>query len=351
MSPHSPVSCCCQLAAMERQYNTHSEKVSLVCVCVCVCGHPLNFPTLVTKIHLIIVSWMLTHPFRLPSREQRIQYYLGNRSCPRVRPASIPEWQKAFNWNCSDTNTNTFVTNWKQYPVDMKRLCALVHPTKMLKVTLGDLGKNWQADSQTFAMVRRISTGCGILVPIDLHRHWKFHNAAILRSTPWQNKVSKLVWRGTTTGGGLRRLFVRHLSAEHNVRFVRVAQGKSAWIEKPWFLGRVLSVHDMMTYRYLLMLPGNDVPSGLNWALASNSVVLMPPPRKETWLMEGLLRPWVHYAPVSSPHDVASVLKELERDRGHLAKKIVSQANQWMDTLTAEFWSPLARVLQEVNKT
>ena len=50
--------------------------------------------------------------------------------------------------------------------------------------------------------------------------------------------------------------------------------------------------------------------------------------------MEGLLRPWVHYAPVSSPHDVAAVLKELERDHGHLAKKIVSQANQWMDTLT-----------------
>jgi hypothetical protein len=43
---------------------------------------------------------------------------------------------------------------------------------------------------------------------------------------------------------------------------------------------------------------GNDVATNLKWALASNSVVLMPPPRVETFFGEGLLRPYVHYIPL-----------------------------------------------------
>ena len=43
---------------------------------------------------------------------------------------------------------------------------------------------------------------------------------------------------------------------------------------------------------------GNDVATGLKWQLFTDSVVLMPEPTKESWLLEGELRPMVHYVPV-----------------------------------------------------
>ena len=44
----------------------------------------------------------------------------------------------------------------------------------------------------------------------------------------------------------------------------------------------------------------NDVASGLKWMLNSDPVVFMPRPTHETWAMEGLLRPYVHYVPVEA---------------------------------------------------
>ena len=44
----------------------------------------------------------------------------------------------------------------------------------------------------------------------------------------------------------------------------------------------------------------NDVASGLKWMLYSDPVVFMPRPTHETWAMEGLLRPYVHYVPVEA---------------------------------------------------
>jgi hypothetical protein len=55
---------------------------------------------------------------------------------------------------------------------------------------------------------------------------------------------------------------------------------------------------ELLGFRYLVSVEGNDVATNLKWALASNSVVLMPPPRVETFFGEGLLRPYVHYIPL-----------------------------------------------------
>jgi hypothetical protein len=61
------------------------------------------------------------------------------------------------------------------------------------------------------------------------------------------------------------------------------------------------SVHwiDMTKYRYLVSVEGNDVATNLKWALASGCVVLMPKPRVETFFAEGMLKPYVHYVPIS----------------------------------------------------
>jgi len=55
---------------------------------------------------------------------------------------------------------------------------------------------------------------------------------------------------------------------------------------------------EMLRYKMLVMVEGNDVASGLKWALLSSSAVLMPPPTVVSWAMEDLLEPWVHYVPL-----------------------------------------------------
>ena len=69
-------------------------------------------------------------------------------------------------------------------------------------------------------------------------------------------------------------------------------------------------------FRYLLAVEGNDVASGLKWMLASNSVVLMVPPRRETWARESQLQAWVHYVPVQP--DFSDLVEKLEFCEAHL---------------------------------
>ena len=51
----------------------------------------------------------------------------------------------------------------------------------------------------------------------------------------------------------------------------------------------VKSVEEILKYKYIISAPGNDKDSGLQWKLASNSIVLMPKPLTESWFMESKL--------------------------------------------------------------
>ena len=64
--------------------------------------------------------------------------------------------------------------------------------------------------------------------------------------------------------------------------------------------GSKVGLSTLLEYKGIIMIEGNDVASGLKWALLSQSVVLMPPPKHTSWAMEELLEPWV----VSSPEAV-----------------------------------------------
>ena len=62
--------------------------------------------------------------------------------------------------------------------------------------------------------------------------------------------------------------------------------------------GNPLSMEELLEYKGLIMLEGNDISSGLKWALFSSSIVLMPEPTLTSWSMEEMLQPWVHYVPI-----------------------------------------------------
>ena len=58
------------------------------------------------------------------------------------------------------------------------------------------------------------------------------------------------------------------------------------------------SIKELLKNKFLISLEGNDVATGLKWMLASNSVVFMPIPTMESWVLESQLKPWVHYVPL-----------------------------------------------------
>jgi len=91
--------------------------------------------------------------------------------------------------------------------------------------------------------------------------------------------------------------------------------------------GSTLSLEEMLRYKALIMLEGNDVSSGLKWALYSNSVVLMPAPTFTSWAMEELLQPWVHYVPITvAIKNTTSTMKGV----GKVTTTDVEEKMQWV---------------------
>ncbi len=90
-----------------------------------------------------------------------------------------------------------------------------------------------------------------------------------------------------------------------------------------------LNLAAQLAYKYILVVPGNDIGSGLYWALMSNSVVLKVETEWETALEAGL-EPWVHYVPVEPTlSSIESAITRLARDQ-HLCEAIISNAQSKM---------------------
>ena len=104
--------------------------------------------------------------------------------------------------------------------------------------------------------------------------------------------------------------------------------------------GRELSkpsvgVADLLQYKMLISIEGNDVATGLKWNLMSNSVVLMVPPFKSTFVLENLLEPWVHYVPLEPALDRESVEERVRwvLDHEDEARAIAARARTFMEDL------------------
>ena len=150
-----------------------------------------------------------------------------------------------------------------------------------------------QFGQSVFAKVRMIEKSGEhkvSLLPLNTQRHFLDLKIVKEADVPFEDKVPHLVWRGSTTGQGLRERFVHELShAGHNVKFHKAVQGKEHWINGSTMLGKPFSLKQILRYRYVLSLEGNDVASNLRTIMASQSVVLMPIPTKETWFRQGII--------------------------------------------------------------
>jgi hypothetical protein len=187
---------------------------------------------------------------------------------------------------------------------------------------------------------------------MTLERHFGGMFKVACHDVEWHDKLPRIVFRGALTGTGT---FSPHAAAVDNCRAMlrcRLVYQTSASssslinaklsesnrfvpdvVHNVSLVGERLSIAQLLQYKGIIMLEGNDVSSGLKWALASQSVVIMPPPTKTSWAMEELLQPWVHYIPLRP--DLADVEQQAQWMVEHdmEARRIAVRGALWMSDL------------------
>jgi hypothetical protein len=189
-----------------------------------------------------------------------------------------------------------------------------------------------------------------IIWKLNTVRHYRKLNELPRNDIPWDQKAKSAVFRGSLTGkrrhphhandddytvchslDRCRLVYNYHnstlLSARLTNTFGRVdqmIQGVAVTTH------RRLALADMLKFKGIVILEGNDVASGLKWALASRSVVLMPRPMYTSWAMEELLEPWVHYIPLGE--DLVDVERKIQWmiDNDEQACQIADRGAMWM---------------------
>ena len=204
---------------------------------------------------------------------------------------------------------------------------------------------------------RAVSSSTALVQSMNKSRHWGMLDAVPDLDTPYADKRPQAVWRGSPSGVWTREGFgssPRHLLYERWGKVPSTAMvdvGISAEADwgglragedaRPLVLDIVLkpdlSRRQQLRSRYLVVVEGVDVASGRAWALSSQSVVVMPRPTRETWIMEGLLEPWVHYLPLEDDaSDLASQVAWCEARRDGACRRIAEAGRAWMERLTAD---------------
>jgi len=176
-----------------------------------------------------------------------------------------------------------------------------------------------------------------VLLDLNHDRHWGALGEVPRVDVPWAVKRAKLVWRGGSTGkcdaslNNTRMMLVKkHFYSEDariDVGFHEAIQncGAAKLYQKPG-----MSMRTLLTSKYVLVAQGNDKASGLNWALASNSVPFMVEPDIESWLLESSLKAWEHYVPIEPDFsDLRSQLDWAVKNDGE-AERIAKAGKEYM---------------------
>jgi hypothetical protein len=170
-----------------------------------------------------------------------------------------------------------------------------------------------------------------VLLKLDAIRHFTFVND----TQKFRQKHPSLVWRG--------RLHLDS-SKERRLDFLQEFTGRPRFdighINKggifPEFRRERLSIQDQLNFKYILSLEGVDVATNLKWIMSSNSLCFSQKLKFETWYMEGLLQPGVHYVEIAE--DFSDVEQKIDYYEHHPdeAEKIIANANAY----TRQFFNP-----------
>ena len=203
----------------------------------------------------------------------------------------------------------------------------------------------------------RITSSTYIIWRLTSKRHFGYLKFIPQADIPWKDKKNVAIFRGALTGKN-RDGFSDGITGTAKEKCLMMHRCKLVYntfdspivdayltppppsnilpekIGKVRLTGPKSSFAEMLQYKVIIMLEGNDVSSGFKWALYSNSVVMtQAPPTKSSWLMEEILEPWKHYIPLN--HDLSDVEEKMQWviDHDNEAQAIAKQGALWMKDL------------------
>jgi len=228
----------------------------------------------------------------------RVNFYIGellyniNINDDLVRP-------RKFIWDCIRQNKPIRKSSIYEFSL-LKKLRKYNLTNNKLMYHFGDIQDVVYNNFYSLMKNRpRETPNDGVLLRcLDFRRHWgNYYNRP--DDIDFEQKRNAVIWRGVTTGSEnnpgnrfdlVKKWFKKNPSI--NVGFSAIVQNKEKY--KKYVLNNV-DISNLLKYKYILSVEGNDKDSGLQWKLNSNSVVFMTKPRITTWLMETTLVPNYHY--------------------------------------------------------
>ena len=156
-----------------------------------------------------------------------------------------------------------------------------------------------------------------ILLNMNYARHFEDVYNVDANDIDFKDKTPVLVWRGADTGYGFgNNIPYRPVSRQKLVEDYFHHQGnidvglsivdvnnKANDNNNKWhgnYTKPNMNMKELLQYKYLLSVEGNDVATNLKWILYSKSVPFCPPFTMNSWILEEKLMPWRHYIPVNS---------------------------------------------------
>jgi len=157
-----------------------------------------------------------------------------------------------------------------------------------------------------------------ILWPFNRRRHLIPAAGVIKHDIPWHEKRGDvLLWRGDYNVGDPSSLLTDNINISISgplQKWVLVTKYiNSTLVDAKYFSPEInnknippqyivntpMSMKQMLQYKYLLSIEGHDMSSALKWMLFSNSLLFLSSPVSwDSWAMESVLLPFVHFIPV-----------------------------------------------------
>ena len=155
----------------------------------------------------------------------------------------------------------------------------------------------------------------------------------VLRKQPSRLEMTQR-WQDSSVKDGVDLKFkwgARHTWGKAESVFRYCGISPSEGMLGPLVTNVSMNISRQLDHKYILAVEGVDKASSTQWIMMSGSVLVMPPPSQESWLLEGRFVPWVHYAPVRPDFkDLKDVIEWLKANDDE-ARKMAEASKTYME--------------------
>ncbi|MDX1924057.1 MAG: glycosyl transferase family 90 [Rickettsiaceae bacterium] len=169
----------------------------------------------------------------------------------------------------------------------------------------------------------------------------------------WDNKIEKLIWRGSTTGwiwDKNTRSFTSEVTKENYqffprfilvdlgqkmpniidasfIQFVQMQDNVKAFLSSKYKIAPFMNLKEQLNYKMQIIVDGNSATyPGFLWRLSSNAVSLKQESPEVQWFYR-IVKPMEHFIPVK--YDLSDLVEKIEwvKNNDNKAREIAQNAN------------------------